>query len=710
TVADLGAELIRQQIVVPLVLRVAQSQPGLLAGQGGGQAGGGLFGGGGGMPSMPGGGLTDFFGFGDSINSFGAELGFSPGIASTMPTGAPLVGANGMLTGGGATSVVPGQVANGSLMGTTSLTGFVGAAGAGFGAGMLANSLLGGNKKGGTIGSAGGALAGAAIGSVVPGIGTVAGALIGGLLGGAGGGLFGPGPSVGPNAWGGLGLSNGYVHGTNATADNGGDLRAALEAADGLAEGLNALLTAAGTTMTAIGDLKVGSFESMGGAFVQSSDERALAVLRQYGQDSKQTGHGEGEAFFLGEEIEEAALRAALATAEFEDLSDTMRTVVTVVTRNKMSLEEISGAFGFAGLYEATVKAERPLSDLQQGLAELVEAFKAGAEQSAALSLDVEAWATGTRTAFDRGVRDEILGRTNPLALMLEAFERDARARVRTTIELGADLVQVERLIGLQREEVLRDAGVNLAEAIRQTLLAADLGGLSPLTAGEKLTAAQAEFDRLAAAGQAGDVGAAQAALAHRGALLEAAAAVHGSSEGFRSVYRATEAALEGLQGAFETTAALGETTAEFVERIVAEVRAAGAAPIALPESKPLPAALPPTPAAVPPPAPEWQIVRGRYVTPGGKPVNDPVLGWIYHGTEAPGAVGRAAGGPVFGPGGPTEDRIPAMLSNGEFVFRSAAVQELGLSRLQAMNDHPGRFREPGSQGSAERGSAAWGA
>lgn len=44
-----------------------------------------------------------------------------------------------------------------------------------------------------------------------------------------------------------------------------------------------------------------------------------------------------------------------------------------------------------------------------------------------------------------------------------------------------------------------------------------------------------------------------------------------------------------------------------------------------------------------------------------------------------------AVGGYVRGPGGPTEDRIPAWLSNGEYVMPAAAVNHYGLRTLDAM-------------------------
>lgn len=46
-----------------------------------------------------------------------------------------------------------------------------------------------------------------------------------------------------------------------------------------------------------------------------------------------------------------------------------------------------------------------------------------------------------------------------------------------------------------------------------------------------------------------------------------------------------------------------------------------------------------------------------------------------------------ASGGHVRGPGGPTEDKIPAMLSDGEYVINAKAVKQIGLSNLNALND-----------------------
>jgi TP901 family phage tail tape measure protein len=48
--------------------------------------------------------------------------------------------------------------------------------------------------------------------------------------------------------------------------------------------------------------------------------------------------------------------------------------------------------------------------------------------------------------------------------------------------------------------------------------------------------------------------------------------------------------------------------------------------------------------------------------------------------------IGKAAGGHITGPGGPREDKVPAMLSPGEYVIRAHAAQKLGYDTLDHMN------------------------
>ena len=62
------------------------------------------------------------------------------------------------------------------------------------------------------------------------------------------------------------------------------------------------------------------------------------------------------------------------------------------------------------------------------------------------------------------------------------------------------------------------------------------------------------------------------------------------------------------------------------------------------------------------------------------------------------GVFGLASGGYIVGAGTGTSDSIPAMLSNGEYVIRSAAVERIGVGALDAINSgRASHFAEGGS-------------
>jgi len=53
-----------------------------------------------------------------------------------------------------------------------------------------------------------------------------------------------------------------------------------------------------------------------------------------------------------------------------------------------------------------------------------------------------------------------------------------------------------------------------------------------------------------------------------------------------------------------------------------------------------------------------------------------------------------AVGGRVRGPGGPADDKVPAMLSNGEYVVRTEAARAIGYDTLDRLNRRPRRMGE----------------
>lgn len=53
---------------------------------------------------------------------------------------------------------------------------------------------------------------------------------------------------------------------------------------------------------------------------------------------------------------------------------------------------------------------------------------------------------------------------------------------------------------------------------------------------------------------------------------------------------------------------------------------------------------------------------------------------------KTPLPVKKASGGYISGPGGPTDDKIPALLSNGEYVIKASSVAKYGKSNLDSIN------------------------
>lgn len=89
-------------------------------------------------------------------------------------------------------------------------------------------------------------------------------------------------------------------------------------------------------------------------------------------------------------------------------------------------------------------------------------------------------------------------------------------------------------------------------------------------------------------------------------------------------------------------------------------------------------------------------IVQAAY-TAGGRITNALTrqatvsVGYYYYAKNSPPKVAAAAtGGWINGPGGPTSDSIPAMLSNGEFVVNAAAARRFG-ALLEVINRSGGR-------------------
>ena len=75
------------------------------------------------------------------------------------------------------------------------------------------------------------------------------------------------------------------------------------------------------------------------------------------------------------------------------------------------------------------------------------------------------------------------------------------------------------------------------------------------------------------------------------------------------------------------------------------------------------------------------------------------MIGNTYVGNLPRRLANVASGGYIQGAGTSTSDSIPAMLSNGEYVVRAAAVKRIGVPRLNAINSGIPHFANGGYVG-----------
>ncbi|GAB4373847.1 MAG: hypothetical protein Kow00114_36040 [Kiloniellaceae bacterium] len=486
-------------------------------GLGGGTAAAGLGRAAGGVPGF-GGGMFDLGGLGGLLSGGGLGAGLPSwlGGASNVLPGPALPG---MGPAGG------GFFAPGFDLGGFSLGGVLQGAGLGFGAGSLLNGLIGGNAVGGTIGSGVGALAGAALGSIIPGVGTLLGGLLGGAGGGLLGGLFGPGKSVGPNSVGRLNIDNGRLRSGIVKADNGGDVAATRQFAEAVADQVNALLDSLGAEIGGL--FSIGTF---GGNFRAGRRYNGGRLERNLGSDPQ------------------AALQAAtlfaFETSTLRGLDPALTAAVQQAAKISEDLEDFALNVGVArGILDETIFDEEELTQAEQALKALAEAFEDATERAERLGLstdklgDLYEQAQADLTeGFDQGIRRQILQLTDPLTAALEAQAEAAEQRLKEAKALGADLVEVERLNALERQRVLEQAGGDLRRFFEEITF----GSLSGVSPGAGVEAQRAAFEAAAASGNVADL-----SRLGRG-LLESARGAYASGPQYQEILARVQSVVGG--------------------------------------------------------------------------------------------------------------------------------------------------------------------
>lgn len=496
---------------------------------------------------------------------------------------------------GGSGAALAGTGASGgggfSLSGVSS---FLGPAGSLLGAGALGGGLLasltGGNALGGSIGGAlgtyGGTLLasgslGAVTGALAGSLGTLGNFIIpglGGLIGAGLGSLIGKKKPSNKSAWGAIDLSSGATSnfgnmtGSKFSQETVDARDAFFQAIGGFSSTLQQSTggTLTGTVSADIGQ-RDGTQVSGLGAGRYADPDAALRGITQAMLDSVQGVGAEWQSVF--DRLDLSNLDQAVAD---------LQTAGYLINRDYVQAEPLSEA---AAAIRQITDAFDPLIDSANRLG--IATADLYAEQNRLINQ--------LRSDYNESIDQAILAITDPLQAALNEADRVAEERLRNARDLGADLVDVERLNALERQRIIEEhnAQTNQAllsanQSIEQYLTGLRSGPGSYLSSGARLANAEAEFDRLLALARGGDVTARAGLAGAADNLLSASRDQFGSSEMFFERLGFVESTLGNLVGQSSTTTtfdnlgttiAQGNSTSEYqLGQVIAELKALRAA------------------------------------------------------------------------------------------------------------------------------------
>jgi len=395
------------------------------------------------------------------------------GLFGSSAAGAAGGTAGGALAGGGALSGLlahPALLGVGGALGGTYLSG-------GFGS----TAGTAGGLAGGLLGAGAGAYLGFALGGPLGSLGTMA---LGSALGGFGGGLLG----------GGIGSLFG-----------GGN--------DKQKFGFN---TGAGGVQTPFGGLSVSTSKNIDAdAIVRSlaGIDKSIAKLLDPDQIARVRGALSGTGQFFSahsfdnesfDVVKTRLVRIIDAVSENTVASG----LLNQIGRDPGNIDQLVGEAGrIIELINMFGEQGEPLNDAEVALQAITEQFRELSDVAVDLGFSVEevnerlAKATQKLTTdFNTSITDQILAIEEPLIFALESVERVAKDRLANAVTLGADLVDVERLNALERQQVLDRFAADFMSAnasllsVLTSLKTTSAGGLS---LGSQINNSESVFNQL---------------------------------------------------------------------------------------------------------------------------------------------------------------------------------------------------------------------
>lgn len=460
-VSDAAANFLIRPIIAPVIGAVGGAVGSALGIPGAG-GGGGI------------GGIGNLLSFGSSAYQAATGQSIFGGLANAsfgglFSTAAPAI------TSAQAAGVVSGALPpftfGAGAGGTSGLLGIsagsaLGAAGLGFGAGALLGAF-GANRTVSSIGGAGlgalgGFLAGGPVGAIIGGVG----GLLGGLLGGSrkpgfsgGTSLIGVDPATGLLT---------VIGATGKRFDPGEVERAA---AQQIAP-LNALMQRAGITVSSAGMM----MDPLTGRSPYVGYGIGLGDGAQYGQDL------------------DTLIRVIAQAGRFQ--SDDAITRRVLASGGITGSESMERGLAFAELFRTLTEGTDTATQMERAMRALREQLDEARKSAVEFGFSVAEIDAATRDAFMRDIRRGIKAIEDPLALALEDFDRAAELRLAVARELGADLVEVERLTALERARINEQFQSQITSGLRRLVDDIAFGGLSSAAPEQRFFSALTRFNQ----------------------------------------------------------------------------------------------------------------------------------------------------------------------------------------------------------------------
>lgn len=384
-----------------------------------------------------------FSDIGSGINNIGTYLGFGSGSVMAAPS-AGFIG--------------PMPLESGSLFGTTTFGSALGAAGLGFTAGGIVSSLTGGNQLGGSIGGGLGAAAGMAIGGPIGGI-------IGGIGGSLLGGLFGPKKSVGPNANTNLNIRGGRLAVGETGADNGGDRAGTIQLAQQAVDTINKLFDT----------YSVQAYDPTGGKLGYTGMPHAMGF-------EVYTGNVNAGKPQTPDDVLNFMLKNGLIKSNASVNSDFKTNVLygsgggssgdiygRVLARTQAkTVADFAKDMDIAKFVDDAKKAATKLNDVQQSFKDLSDQIDDYVTRGAKLGVTMAEVYGAAASNLNLAVQQAIEAIENPQKLALDNLKKEYDARMAYAKKVGGDIAAIEKLYGLQRQQIVEQYEGNITETLKK--------------------------------------------------------------------------------------------------------------------------------------------------------------------------------------------------------------------------------------------------